>query len=46
MSLAPLLEAPSVVVLHAFAALAALVLGIAQLVAPRGTLPHRALGWI
>ena len=37
MSLAPLLNAPLVVQLHALAAMAALVLGIVQLVAPKGT---------
>jgi uncharacterized membrane protein len=46
MSLAPLLDAPSVVQLHAFVAMAALVLGIVQIAAPKGTLPHRALGWV
>lgn len=46
MSLTPLLNAPVVVQLHAFAAIAALVLGIVQIVAPKGTLPHRALGWV
>jgi uncharacterized membrane protein len=46
MSLAPLLEAPGTIPLHAFAAIAAFVLGIVQFVAPKGTLPHRALGWI
>ena len=47
MSLAPLLDAAAPAVpLHAFAAMAAFVLGIVQLVAPKGTLPHRALGWV
>ena len=46
MSLSPLLNAPLVVQLHAFAAMAALLLGIVQLVAPKGTLPHRTLGWV
>lgn len=46
MSLAPLLTAPGVVQLHAVAAMIALALGIVQLVAPKGTLPHRALGWV
>ncbi len=46
LSLAPLLNAPLVVQLHAFAAMVALLLGIVQLVAPKGTLPHRALGWV
>ena len=46
MSLAPLLDAVPQIPIHAFAAMAALVLGIAQLAAPKGTLPHRTLGWI
>lgn len=31
---------------HAFAALAALALGAVQLAAPKGTLPHRSLGYV
>lgn len=31
---------------HAFAAMAAFALGIVQFAAPKGTLPHRTLGWI
>ncbi len=48
MTLAPLLAAPAMVQVHAFSAMAALGLGIVQLVAPRGTLPHRHLGrvWV
>lgn len=46
MSIAPLLEAAPAIPLHAFAAMAAFALGILQLVAPKGTLPHRALGWV
>jgi uncharacterized membrane protein len=45
MSLGPLFAAPLVVQLHAFAAIAAFVLGIVQFAAPKGTLPHRALGY-
>jgi len=45
MSLAPLLGAPFVVQLHAFAAMAAFVLGIVQFAAPKGTLPHRTMGY-
>jgi len=45
MSLEPLLTAPLAVRLHALPAFAAFALGIVQLVAPKGTLPHRALGW-
>jgi uncharacterized membrane protein len=46
MSLAPLLDAMPPIPLHAFAAMAAFVLGIVQLTAPKGTLPHRTLGRI
>ena len=46
MSLAPLLNAAPAIQLHAFAALAAFGLGAVQLAAPKGTLPHRTLGWI
>ena len=46
MSLAPLLDAAPAIQLHAFAAMAAFALGIVQLSAPKGTLPHRTLGWI
>jgi uncharacterized membrane protein len=46
MTLAPLLEAAPAIPLHAFAAMAAFVLGIIQFAAPKGTLPHRTVGWI
>ena len=46
MTLAPLLQASSAIQVHAYAAMAALVLGIVQLSAPKGTLPHRTIGWI
>src|SRR3981081_2556188 len=46
MSLAPLLGADPVIQVHAFAAMAAFGLGIVQLAAPKGTLPHRTIGWI
>jgi uncharacterized membrane protein len=46
MTLAPLLEAASAIPLHAFAAMGAFVLGVVQLAAPKGTLPHRVLGFI
>jgi uncharacterized membrane protein len=46
MSLAPLLSAAPAVPLHAFAAMAAFVLGLVQFAAPKGSLPHRTLGWI
>ena len=46
MSLAPLLDAALAIPLHAFAAMAAFVLGIVQFAAPKGTLPHWTIGWI
>jgi uncharacterized membrane protein len=46
MSLAPLLQSSLVIQIHAFAAIAAFVLGLVQFAAPKGTLPHRAIGWI
>jgi uncharacterized membrane protein len=45
-SLAPLLDAAPQISLHAFAAMAAFVLGLIQFAAPKGTLPHRTVGWI
>ena len=46
MSLAPLLDASPAIQAHAFAAMSAVALGIVQLSAPKGTLPHRTIGWI
>ena len=46
MGLAPLLQADRFIQLHAFAAMAAFALGIVQLAAPKGTLPHRSIGWV
>lgn len=46
MSLDPLLTASLAVRLHAFPAVAAFALGAIQLAAPKGTMPHRTLGWI
>jgi uncharacterized membrane protein len=46
MSLAPLLDAAPQIPLHAFAAMAAFGLGLIQFIAPKGTLPHRTIGWI
>lgn len=46
MSLDPLLSEGFAVAAHAVAALAALVIGAIQLAAPKGTVPHRALGWV
>jgi uncharacterized membrane protein len=44
-SLAPLLDAAPAIPLHAFAAMTAFLVGVVQLAAPKGTLPHRTLGW-
>jgi uncharacterized membrane protein len=46
MTLAPLLNASLAIQLHAFAAMTAFALGMVQLAAPKGTLPHRTIGWI
>ncbi|TPQ34205.1 hypothetical protein C2U70_17745 [Bradyrhizobium guangdongense] len=46
MSLTPLLEAAPAIPLHALAAMGAFVLGLVQFAAPKGTLPHRTVGWI
>ena len=46
MSLAPLLDAAPAIPVHAFAAMAAFAIGLIQFAAPKGTLPHRTLGWI
>jgi uncharacterized membrane protein len=45
-TLTPLLNASPAIQLHAFAAMAAFGLGVVQLAAPKGTLPHRTIGWI
>src|SRR5258707_5602816 len=45
-SLAPLLDAAPAIPLHAVAAMTAFVLGVVQFAAPKGTLPHRTVGWI
>jgi len=45
MTLAPLLSASPVVQVHTYAAIAAFALGLVQFAAPKGTLPHRAIGW-
>ncbi len=44
MTLEPLLAASPVVQAHAFFAMAAFALGVVQLAAPKGTLPHRTAG--
>ena len=46
MSLAPLLAASPAIQIHAFIAMGAFALGVVQLAAPKGTIPHRTLGWI
>jgi uncharacterized membrane protein len=45
-TLAPLLSASPAIQLHAFTAMGAFLLGVVQLAAPKGTLPHRTVGWI
>ncbi len=46
MNLSPLLTAEPAIQFHAFAAISAFALGLVQFVAPKGTLPHRTVGWI
>lgn len=46
MTIAPLLDVGWLVASHALAALTAFVLGAVQLAAPKGTLPHRTLGYV
>ena len=46
MTLAPLLNASPAIQLHAVAAMAAFGLGLVQFAAPKGTIPHRTVGWI
>jgi len=45
MTLTPLLNASPVIQIHAFAAITAFVIGVVQLAAPKGTIPHRLVGW-
>jgi hypothetical protein len=45
MSLGSLLSAPPPISWHAFAAIAALAVGGAQLALPKGTIRHRVLGY-
>ncbi|MBX3526381.1 MAG: DUF2306 domain-containing protein [Rhodoblastus sp.] len=45
MSLAPLLDAAAEIQLHAFAAVAALLLGLVQFIGGKGTAWHRVRGW-
>jgi len=44
-TLAPLLAAPVAIQLHAFAALAAFILGIVRFTGIKGSAAHRAIGW-
>src|SRR3977135_1479848 len=46
MNLAPLLAAPPVIQIDAFAALGAFALGALHLAAPKAPIPHRTIGWI
>jgi uncharacterized membrane protein len=46
MTLTPLLTAPFAIQIHVYAALVAIVLGTVQFIAPKGTMPHRAIGWV
>lgn len=46
MTLTPLLDTSATIQVHAFAATTAFGLGLAQLALPKGTIPHRAMGWI
>src|SRR5215472_888478 len=45
MTLEPLLEAPAFIQVHAVLAISALGLGAVQFLAPKGTIPHRAVGY-
>jgi uncharacterized membrane protein len=46
LTLQPLLDAAPAIQVHAFAAMAAFALGFVQLAAPKGTLPHRTVGYV
>ncbi len=46
MTLEPLLNAGAAIQLHTAAALTAFALGLVQFAAPKGTLPHRTVGWV
>ena len=45
MTLAPLLNASISIQIHAFAAMGVVALGVLQFAAPKGTIPHRTVGW-
>lgn len=46
MNIDAFLQAPFHIQVHAIAALGALGLGVVQFAAPKGTIPHRALGYV
>jgi uncharacterized membrane protein len=46
MSLAPLFNSSIAIQIHAFAAIAAVLLGLAQFARRKGTFLHRTIGWI
>ncbi|HZD25811.1 MAG TPA: DUF2306 domain-containing protein [Alphaproteobacteria bacterium] len=46
MSLQPLLNASMAIQIHAFSAMAAFALGVVQVAAPKGALPHRSMGFL
>ncbi len=48
MNFSPVFEASSIIQIHFFAGSIALVLGVVQFAAPKGTLPHRIIGrvWV
>jgi uncharacterized membrane protein len=46
MTLAPLLNASPVIQAHVFAAMGAFALGLVQFIFPKGTFPHRTIGWL
>ena len=46
MTLDPLVNASHLIQVHVVCAVSTVVLGITQLVAPKGTIPHRKIGWL
>lgn len=46
MNFEPLFAATPAIQFHAFAAMGAFVLGLVQFAGPKGTLPHRTVGWV
>jgi uncharacterized membrane protein len=45
MTLEPLLNASPAIQIHTAAALSAFAIGLVQFASPKGTLPHRTIGW-